>query len=232
EILSGKRPIETIFGRDPFPLALSTALGLGLLALLAYRWRWRELRKPSESRGLLLSALGATVVLVVYCYRGRTLTLQGDERYVLALAPVWTLLLAEAWARSTKFRDPALAAFLALGVVRAALVLVPASLETDPLREAAMLVKERCPKGGCIALAEDYWIYWPLRYYSRDRVDANYWSLNWAGGPLHPTAGRQVLSCWSRVPGIPAPELSSVAAEFPAGNRFPAIRCHWTKPAR
>lgn len=151
--------------------------------------------------------LVASVGILIMCQRSRSLTHLGHERYFLSLIPGWGLILASALYRLAD-RIPqklswenarwVVGGFALIQFTRFSIPILAATPESDPFLIATRWLKEKCHPGSCIAYAENFWIYWPTRFYSRDSIDLNFFTYNWKGGQHYPPEGKRVAACLFR----------------------------------
>jgi hypothetical protein len=210
-VLNGRRPVLYLWNRDLFPdwmLAVGTLAGLALMF-----WRasvWLRAPRPGGAAWLRDSAALAFVFALYYLtgHAARRLDILGNERYILGLGAAVAWLLAEAWTLWARQRVPkvlwlAPALLVVTSLLRVGDVLVREWNEPDPLIAAAEWLQRECPRESCVAYAEHFWNYWPLRYLTQDRVDLIALRYNWI--PVAPVtiAGRRQAGCWFR--DTPAP---------------------------
>lgn len=203
-VLSGYQPFVWLFRTELAPIVL-VVLFFFILIFALFR-QFQELRKGKEP--LLLKYwwvnLALSLTLFFICYSGRSLVLVGHERYFIAIVPGWALLQADAFERLAKevkrrwrFPPEAFAMVLALFLFgRFAIPVGRYFNKTDPNLSAARWLVEKCPRDRCLAYAENYWNYWAIRYYTRDRIDLNYYGHNWKTQEKHALKGREIASCW------------------------------------
>jgi hypothetical protein len=68
-------------------------------------------------------------------------------------------------------------------------------VEDNSLHSARWLM-QNCPHEKCVAYAENFWNYWPIRFYTRDGLDLNFAHHNWKPVAFYPAQGRTVAGCW------------------------------------
>jgi len=246
-IMAGIQPLEFLMGRDPAPLALKAAAIMAALALMAFgaikvfKQPWRE---SGWLKQLWLTQLAGTFLVTVICYRGRSLQTLGHERYLIALVPGWLILASDALTRLASpmswnaYRRETLAVGIsctlaAFGLFR---LPIPAAMHAfshnDNSLNSARWLMHHCKRGECAAYAENFWNYWPIRYYARAKLDLGYTHHNWKTMPQPDASGKHLAGCWysgsqfafkrpgkSRVdflrsPGNPAQFCKKVSANF------------------
>ncbi|MCM2276464.1 MAG: hypothetical protein NDJ89_00115 [Oligoflexia bacterium] len=212
-IITGAQPFSWMFhrdfGPDWLPISLFALLAAVLLRQLESLVRlWRRGEATELDRFLLwlwLSHFATAMLLLAMCYRGRSLQFLGHERYFFVLVPGWTLLQADAFRRfveTTRLRGRPWAMLALLGFVTLNIGwrFVPPTLHatrgTDPSLLAARWLTRNCPAGSCVGYAENFWNYWPIRFYTRDAIQVRFFSHNWKGGPAYPIEGKELAACW------------------------------------
>lgn len=216
-MLSGQQPLYWLLHEEIAPVAAQLSFLILLLSALLMRgwsiFRTERARAFARDagvplrvalRGHWISLLLASAFLLVMCQRGRSLRLVGHERYFLILVPGWILLQADAfqslfhwafrrWSKKVAITGAVLAGGFLLA--RFAIPVVRFSLETDPSLLSAQWLSEECPRERCLGYAENFWNYWPIRYYSRDSIDLNYTDYNWKAQPKIPRNDRELAVC-------------------------------------
>ncbi|MEK6704345.1 MAG: hypothetical protein AABZ06_01010 [Bdellovibrionota bacterium] len=205
-IVSGYQPYIFWLHKDIAPNLL-LAVFLCLTGYVMYR-EWWAVKRSSYSLDKFLKAffllhIVGTAVILFMCYSGRSLVLIGHERYFLSLVPGWVLIASDAFRRwSGKLGGVFLALLFVFYFSRLAIPVVGASMENDPSLLAARWLVKHCPSRECVAVAENFWNYWPIRYYTRDSIDLNYHGDNWKTARLHALNGRETASCWYAYKGV------------------------------
>jgi hypothetical protein len=197
-MIIGHLPLRFQFHDDPAPAALLVSF-LAILGWTFFR-QLRTLHRSSEANDVFLRRLwfsyaAGSLALAVMCFRGRTLTMVGHERYFLALTPGWILLWADAFSRFRRERLVAGALWLFF-FLRLAVPAGREALDTDPALTASRWLERECPREKCVAYAQNFWNYWPIRYYTRDSIDLNIVEPTWKQVPYFARNGREAAGCW------------------------------------
>ncbi len=193
-MVTGRQPIIWLMHQDPAPIWASLVFLVFLLYATGAQFRVLRQKRNFIFRVWMVTFL-SSVFLGFLCFRGRSLRLVGHERYFLSLVPLWTFLWADALRR---LKNGKALAVLMGGFVflRVALPVLQYSKETDPTLLAARWLQENCPPSQCVAVAEEFWNYWPFRYYTRDGIDLHLYLKSWKNVPVPKRQGRRIAGCW------------------------------------
>jgi len=236
-ILSGHQPFRFMLTKDAAPVFL--LVGFLILLIGAFVWHFSVLVKGRTNRldrhflhhGLATGA--GTLFLLFMCYRGRTLMDLGTERYFLSLLPGWIFLQSDLLFRARqRFTIEGLRAWVVLGglflffLVRLALPLVQFAKQEDPLKPAAAWLMDECPSGTCVAYSDGYASYWPLKFYSKNRLALNSLWSDWKPVPYFDPTGKKQAGCWAKDSERSHPESFEKRRDFAAGPGRPAYSCY------
>jgi hypothetical protein len=203
-ILSGFHPYTTWLGRDLAPVFFQCVFALVITSIFGF-WFARRQHKRDVIFGYICCFLGATVLIAWIMTRGRSLEILGHERYLLPVVPLGIYLLAEAitWfvARLPDKRQSLVVSgfillFFGSHFLRWQLPLLKMLPEPDSARTAAAWMTERCQPADCVLYTENFWDYWPMRYYTRDKLHINFVRENWKQVQSHAPEGRNRSACW------------------------------------
>lgn len=205
-ITVGERPFIFIFGEDPWPVILRIFY-FGFVVTIFFaglkKLNFNRSKVTSDFNRPALSLMTGTLALLYFCFRGRALDGLGNERYLLVVVPGWIWLFSEfLWTYSIrknwsyKTLMTVLLLFTILQGARFTAAMTKILPDRDPVLQAAEWLEKECPRSSCVAIAENFWSYWPLRFYTQDRVDINVAGHNWRSTRHHEVSGREIASCW------------------------------------
>ncbi|MEK7692374.1 MAG: hypothetical protein AAB425_15270, partial [Bdellovibrionota bacterium] len=204
-VVTGYQPFSFLFGSDIGTAAGNVAILIFLIALgvIFSRALKRDLTFRARTGPLLLSHLLVSGLLLVFCHRGRSLEMLGHERYFLAVVPGWMLLQTialEHWA-SGKWTSAAAGLIGLFQALRFFGPLALANPNDDSSWQASRWLVQNCRKTQCIALVDNFWSYWPIRYYTRDSIAVAAAGHNWKKvAPLALKSGDTIAGCWFEIP--------------------------------
>ncbi|CAK9253096.1 unnamed protein product [Sphagnum jensenii] len=211
-MISGRQSLLWLHGYDVradiFPFMLLGLVAVLFVSLIARAIKGRSPEELYLGLSLIVHA-AATVFMLWMTYRGRSLRVLGDERYFLGLVPGWLFLFANGISElidvSTefiarfKFQTEFVLALTLLGLTFPShaipLMAKVFNNEHDPYYQVAQFLETQCPKSSCLAYTENFWMYWPVRYYTGDRIDVNYLTHNWHTEPTISPADRYTIHC-------------------------------------
>lgn len=213
-IVTGAQPFTLTNHYDPAPHVLMGVLILFYIVLFYQLGRWALKKKVDttipaklapELRQIWWWHLGASILIFIMSHRGRTMVLPGTERYLVALAPGWIVILGYAIAmfprvvrgKDKRWNQVLIACLLfSFNASRFFYPLLTRAFSDDSFLLATRWLERNCPRESCVVYMENFWNYWPARFYSRDRLAVNFVTHNWIPVPHHEPNGRKQAGCW------------------------------------
>ncbi|MGK5087426.1 hypothetical protein WDW86_07690 [Bdellovibrionota bacterium FG-2] len=206
-IITGFQPFDFWLQNDWAPIFLQVIVFTSVLFILFSGLRRRIARKTPYDQTMCLLWLGqslATLIVVILCLRGRSLHIHGNERYLLSLVPGWIVLqadgLTETMSRYNRLKKAIwgglLGLFFGVQFMRFFTPLLVDLKAPDPYLQSARWLSKNCPPSRCVAYAENFWNYWPIRYFTGDQIALNFTDYNWKPVSKYSTQGKQLSGCW------------------------------------
>ena len=147
----------------------------------------------------------------------------------MGLAPGWAVVSAAAFMQLGKRYRPVWGFAAGWGGLQAArffLQVLPLLGQSDPNKLAARWLIDNCPVDYCVAYAENFANYWPIRYYSSfDRIELNVLRDNWKTQPQFSADVKDVAGCWSPHSERMYKGTFKNIREFPASDSESGVLC-------
>lgn len=200
-ILSGTHPLEFWFTKDGAPPFLAALYGFGIIALFIYFVARAKSIAP-RFRWFSYVHLMGFILIAWMARRGRSLETLGNDRYLLFLIPGFLVITALSIASILRLtKQKRLATFTVftfltiLFVVRFVRPVVTMMGIEDPNRELATYLVDHCKPDSCVAEVENFWAYWPVRFYTFGRVNLNVYDYNWKKVAEIDVADKGLIHC-------------------------------------
>ena len=233
-VVSGYQPFKYWLDHDSAPVIIVGAL----IGFVFFIWIRHFVYSTSKSRSQAhilknywLSHILSALMVVWICGRGRSLETLGYERYLLTIVPGWVLLTAASFdlfcKKYVRTGYTVAVLFFLLQIYRFELPIIRNSSTADNSLAAARWLEKNCPSSTCLAYAENFWNYWPVRFYSRDSFDLNFAHHNWKKVITHERRDRVLAGCWYIDSKVPYRGKSSSQITFDSSPGNPAQICYY-----
>lgn len=238
--ISGIHPFEFFLGRDPAPDLFLVPFLLFVFTLLIIRLvhlvrnsTQAPLKIQQFLLGIWISHTLAAIFIVYQCAQGRNLRFLGSERYFLSITPGWVLLQADAlgyfcrnYLKKRHLQLFLLSLWFMFVFGRFSYGIWVGNKNEEPSFLASLWLEKVCPKSQCVAYAENFWNYWPIRFYSRDRIFLNFIHYNWKDVLHYTPQGKKIAGCWYEFSAWKQPDKYTEKIIFTAAKRMPSQICY------
>jgi hypothetical protein len=228
-IVIGYRPMEYIYHRDPTPIPLLAGI-LILVSVVFLKWATRAFGQMNREKALEVAGIVFTTIVIfaLSLAKRRYLSPLGSERYLLCVLPGWLLLWSDAVVdvfSNLRWYRYALGLLILIPSIRICAPMIGCMSKPDPFLVTSAWLAKACPKDRCVAYLENYWNYWPIRFYTRDKLELNGLQPIMNAGGNVPVRGRAVIACWFRNSPSEFPNSYSTKNLFPDGYINPGLTC-------